>query len=516
MNNTPRTFDLIEICRHGAERWDSLKAATFDLDNAQLTFGDINRATNRYARALASLGVKSGDAVAVMLPNQSHFALVWLGLVKLGAILVPLNTRYREIDAGYVLHHSRAVAAVTAPQFEGLLSNLSVRLIPIDDLAMRAAAEPDGDLGRRARPEETVSIQFTSGTTGPPKGCVLSHSYWMRLVHRLISEFPRFSEADVLITAQPFYYLDPQWNLAAALAVGGSVVVLDGFHPSSFWSKVREHRATFFYCLGIMPRLLLKTPREPDDRNNQLRLVACSGIPPQDHRELEERWGVPWYELSGMTETGADMYVWPDEHDELVGTGCVGRPYQSREARVVDDDDRPVEPGRMGQLVYRGLGMMEGYLGSRQATDEVFRGGWFHTGDLGRMDDHGRFYYMGRNKDLIRRSGESIAAAEIEEVLLLHPLVRIAACVPVPDQIRGEEIKAYLVLHDASPNGAETFNALAEFCSERLALYKVPRYWELRPSLPLTPSERVAKAELIRSQPNLTVGTFDRIEGIWR
>lgn len=507
---------MIDICRHGAERWEMRTAAIFDLDGNRLTFGDIERSTNRYARALARLGVQPGDAVGVMLPNRTEFALVWLGLVKLGAVTVPLNTRYRAVDAGYVLRQSRAVAAITSVEFEPLMASLPIRVVPVDDLASLAASERDLDLGRIVRPEDTVSIQFTSGTTGAPKGCVLSHSYWSLLIDRLICEFPRFTETDILLTAQPFYYLDPQWNLATALGAGASVVVLDGFHPSTFWWKVREHRATFFYCLGNMPRLLIKAPRSDEDRDNCVRLIACSGIPPHDHRELETRWGAPWYELSGMTETGADMYVSPEEHDDLVGTGCVGRPYECREARVVDDDDRFVEPGRIGQLVYRGPGMMDGYFGDPRAGDEVFRGGWFHTGDLGRMDEVGRFYYSGRGKDVIRRSGESIAATEIEGVLLLHPLVRMAACVSVPDDIRGEEIKAYIVLQDESATVDEKVDELATYCGERLALFKVPRYWEFRRNLPMTASERVAKAALVGGQIDLNTRTFDRMEGVWK
>jgi crotonobetaine/carnitine-CoA ligase len=404
---------------------------------------------------------------------------------------------------------------VAAAEYEPLLGKLGVRVIPVASLVAQAATERDADLGRKARPDDTVSIQFTSGTTGSPKGCVLSHAYWTLLIHRLVTEFPRFTSKDILLTAQPFYYLDPQWNLAAALSAGGSVAVLDGFHPSTFWAKIREHRATFFYSVGVMPKLLLTTAVAAEDRDNNLRLVACSGIPARQHRELEERWGAPWYELSGMTETGADMYVRPDEHDQLVGTGCVGKPYECRQARVVDEDDRPVEPGQVGQLVYRGVGMMDGYLGDDGGAGSVFRNGWFHTGDLVRVDDEGRFYYAGRAKDLIRRSGESIAAAEVEEVLQLHSGVRIAACIAVPDELRGEEIKAYVVLRDRATAEEETFAALAAFCSERLADFKVPRYWEFRQELPMTASERVAKAAL-KSEGDPTAGAYDRVQGVWR
>ena len=183
-----------------------------------------------------------------------------------------------------------------------------------------------------------------------------------------------------------------------------------------------------------------------------------------------------WFEAFGMTETGADIRVTPADHDELVGTGCLGRPAAHREVRLDDD----------GQLWLRGPGMMDGYLGH----PSPFVDGWFPTGDLARLDDEGRVYLTGRLKDMIRRSGENIAAREVEEVLLAHPAVRVAAVIGVPDETRGEEVKAYVVAPGASAD------ELAAWCAERLAAFKVPSRWELRDELPMTASHRVEKAAL--------------------
>lgn len=233
---------------------------------------------------------------------------------------------------------------------------------------------------------------------------------------------------------------------------------------------------TYFYCLAAMPTLLLKMTPDPADRDHRVRAVQCSAIPPALHAELEARWGVPWFEAFGMTETGADIRVSPADHDELVGSGCLGRPAAHREVRLDDD----------GQLWLRGPGMMDGYLGH----PDPFVDGWFPTGDLARLDDQGRVYLEGRLKDMIRRSGENIAAREVEDVLLAHPAVRLAAVVGVPDEIRGEEVKAYVVAPGASED------ELTTWCSERLAAFKVPRLWEFREDLPLTASHRVEKAKL--------------------
>jgi carnitine-CoA ligase len=286
-------------------------------------------------------------------------------------------------------------------------------------------------------------------------------------------------------------------------------VVLDGFHPSSFWAKVREHQVTYFYCLGAMPALLLRMPADPADREHRVRAVQASAIPPALHAALEERWGVPWYEAFGMTETGADMRVTDADHDELVGTGCLGHPASHRKVAITDADGHPVPAGQTGEIRLAGAGMMDGYYGDPEATARAMRDGWFRTGDLGRMDSSGRVYHAGRLKDMIRRSGENVAAREVEEILLTHPAVRLAAVTGVPDEIRGEEVKACYVTSDGT--AGVTPAELAAFCAERLAAFKVPRYWQPAADLPRTDSERVIKERL----GELTTPVFDRAGGTW-
>lgn len=460
-----------------AVRWSDRPAWTFDPGDGPaqtLTFGEVEKRSAAYAQALRERGVAPGDRVAVMLDNQPEFPLVWLALMRLGAAMVPLNVRYRSADAGHVVSDSGALFAVTSPTYAELLQAVT-DVVQVDELV--AAGEwAQGPVD----PAAPVNVQYTSGTTGHPKGCVLTHRYWTTLGTSMLDEFPYVVADDVMLTAQPFFYLDPQWNVVTALMSGAHLVLLDGFHPSTFWTKVREHEVTYFYCLAAMPTLLLKMAADPLDREHRVRAVQCSAIPPALHAELEERWGVPWFEAFGMTETGADIRVSPDDHDELVGSGCLGRPAAHREVRIDDG----------GQLWLRGPGMMDGYLGH----PDPFVDGWFPTGDLARLDDRGRVYLEGRLKDMIRRSGENIAAREVEDVLLAHAAVRLAAVVGVPDEIRGEEVKAYVVAPGASEDD------LSAWCSERLAAFKVPSLWEFRDDLPLTASHRVEKAKL-RSAP---------------
>ncbi len=466
--------DLVSRLRHAATTWPDRPAWTFDLDDGSgrtLSFAEVDAESTGLAGALQALGVREGDRVAVMLANRPELPLLWLALAKLGAALVPVNPRYRTVDTAHLVDASRAVAVVSDGTHLPLLAEVAhVPSYDVDALVPRAPRDlPEPDA------ERVVNVQFTSGTTGAPKGCLLPHRYWTTLADSLVDGFPHLGADDVMLTAQAFTYVDPQWNVAAALTAGAHLVVLDGFHPSTFWSKVREHGVTYFYCLAAMPTLLLRQPPDPADRDHRVRRVQCSAIPPALHAELEERWGAPWYECFGMTETGADIRVDEDDHDELVGSGCLGSPAPHREVRVVD-----------GELQLRGPGMMQGYDGLPSPFDD----GWFATGDLARLDEHGRVYLVGRKKDMIRRSGENVAAQEVEAVLTSHPAVRLAAVLGVPDEVRGEEVKAFVV----GDVGEEELRA---WCAERLAPFKVPRYWDFRDDLPRTASERVAK-ELLR------------------
>jgi crotonobetaine/carnitine-CoA ligase len=259
-----------------------------------------------------------------------------------------------------------------------------------------------------------------------------------------------------------------------------------------------------------MPTLLLRLAETPEDKQHSVRAICASAIPRDLHAELETRWGVPWFEAFGMTETGSDIRMSEEDHHELVGTGCIGRPTRDREVMIADPDGKPLPRGETGELLIRGIGLMHGYHNDPEATARAFSGGWFHTGDLASMDADGRVYYAGRTKDMIRRSGENVSADEVERALLSHPSVRLAAVIAVPDELRGEEVKAYVVLEDECRSPEE----LAGFCTGKLAYFKVPRYWAFADSLPMTPSERVAKGEL-RKAADLLADTYDRVASAW-
>jgi crotonobetaine/carnitine-CoA ligase len=337
-----------------------------------------------------------------------------------------------------------------------------------------------------------LSVQYTSGTTGPPKGCLLTHEYWVSIARQAEANRPGMRTDDVLLTAQPFSYIDPQWHLVATLLLGCRLVLLDAFHPSTFLRSVRRHRVTVFYCLGAMPVLLLRRPPDAEDNRSALRFVLCSGIPAPEHAELERRFGAPWFELYGSTEIGgAAIGVTEADHDNCVGTGTLGRPLAGFEVGIVDPaGDRIKAADAAGELVVRGATGMLGYWRADGVVVDPRQDGWFRTGDLVRRTADGRYSFEGRCKDVVRRAGENISAAEVEQVLSEHPAVDLVAVVAAADELRGEEVHAVVqARRRVDPE------ELARFCAERIARFKVPRYWSFR-ELPLTPSGKVAKDAL--------------------
>ncbi len=473
-----------------------------------MSFGGFERRVAGMRGHLRGLGVAPGDRVALMLKNSLFYPVAWLGTVTAGAVAVPINSRLRAVDARYLLDHSGVSVVVTDDSLADIAraagkAGRSYCVARAGD-AMAEVEYAHAAAAPGTNPGALANVQYTSGTTGLPKGCLLSHRYWQRM-GAAVTEFFPLEERDVLLTAQPHSYMDPQWNVIAALRAGCHLVLLGGFHPSTFMHDVAEWQVTVFYCLGVMPTLLLKQPLGPWD-DNAVERVFCSAIPTEQHRAIEDRWGAPWYEAFGMTESGLNIGMSPEDHDALVGTGCLGRALWHNEVTVVGADDRELPPGEVGELVLRGLGFMDGYYDDPAATAEVFRNGWLHTGDLATRGADGLLYYKGRKKEMIRRAGENIAPLEIETILAGHGAVLECAVAPVPDPDLGEEAKAYVVLRPGVHVNQEELRA---FLDERIAPFKVPRYWEVRESLPHTASEKVAKHELEAGRASFLEGTAD-------
>jgi crotonobetaine/carnitine-CoA ligase len=286
-------------------------------EGRRLSFEEVDRWVNRAANALRGLGLGHGDKVGVMLPNGFEFPVAWLAIAKLGAVMVPVNVNYKEHDLEYLLSDSEAAAILIDAEFLPVLEKVRSRLPRLKQVIVVGPA-PQGCQSWLCLLEEAddrftiagfgendlLNIQYTSGTTGFPKGCMLNHRYWL-VMGKTVSEFCPFYPTDVDLTAQPFYYMDPQWNLVLCLMHGIPLVVMHRFSPSKFWQTVKDNGVTFFYVIGTMPFYLLKQEPDPElEQCHKLRLVMCSGIVPQFHALFEKRWNVPWREAFGTPGTG--------------------------------------------------------------------------------------------------------------------------------------------------------------------------------------------------------------------
>ena len=497
----------------------------FDSDET-LTRHDVFDRVTRLASSLSRLGLNKGTHVAVMMPNISAFPVTWLALARLGAVMVPVNVRYTTSELGYVLTDSEAEFLVIDSALLGIFNALETRPAALTDERIVVHGE-GGDPGAHrwhdlvakgtsgyAPPwsvtaDDLMNIQYTSGTTGFPKGCMQPQLYWLTM-GRVAAHRDGLELKNILI-AQPFFYMDPQWLSLMAMEQGGTTYVAAQPSITRFMDWV--HRYQIHFC--IFPELVYRQPEKPDDGKSALRRIATYGHTKSIHADLQRRFNVVAREGFGMTEVGSALSV-PFEATHMVGSGVCGVPSAFRACRVVDEQGNDVEQGEIGELVVRGPGIFKGYYKKPEANAASFFGEWFRTGDLFFQDSTGYFTIVGRLKDMIRRSGENIAAREVEAALVTIEGVEDAAAVPVRDPDRGEEVKAYVVLKPGYSRDKVTPDVILSEAARTLAAFKVPRYLEYVEELPRTPSQKIKKDVLKALKPDPRLGSWDRVDRVWR
>jgi crotonobetaine/carnitine-CoA ligase len=508
--------DVVTLAVEGLERHPDRPILAFD-DGLEVTRAEL---LDRIEVLAGYLGgrVRAGEHVAIMLENRTEFFVAWIAVNACGAALVSVNTSAGEHDLGHVLRDSGAVMAIVGEEFQELVARCAGP--DCREILVVSGAEPDGFAaaiagGDRLRlrdiavdPDAVTNVYYTSGTTGPPKGCTVAHDYWIRFLELYLGLYG-LDEDDRVLCCLKFFYNDPPWLFLTSLHAGTTLVVQRRFSVSRFWDVVDHHGVTRLFGLAAIPSLLLTAEPSPRDRSHGVEFALHIGIPAQQHAAFVERWGFPWLEGYGLTESGLVIAMPPACADEMTGSGSIGVPCPGVEVRLVDEAGADVETGEPGEILLRAPGLMRGYLNRPEATAEALdRDGWLRTGDLARRDERGFVYFLGRRKDIVRRSGENVAAAEVEEVLRAHPHVVDAAIVPVPDELRGEEVLAHVEL---GHEGAVEPGELVEFCSERLSAHKVPRYIRFRTEpFPRTPSMRIRKRELSAPEEDPLAGAWDR------
>ncbi len=527
VESAPLPESVPALVEQAAARHADRRVCLFFEDDVELTYAQLDERANRLADALMRRGARKGTHVGVMLPNVAEFPTTWIALAKLGAVMVPINTGYTGRELSYVLNDSDAEFLVIdesgLPALEAMPDRPAV-LVDDNVIVRRSGA------GRSSRPTwqelcesgsphftppqpvrgtDLLNIQYTSGTTGFPKGCMLSHRYWLILGQSVsMTDEP---PARRILVAQPFYYMDPQWLLLVAVFAGGTIYVARRASASRFMDWVRTYRIE--YC--IFPEVVTKQPPTPADAENDLRRVNIFGFNRAAHVDAEKRFGMIAREAFGMTEIGPGLFM-PTEATHMVGSGSCGLPGPYRRCKVADEHGNEVPRGEIGELWVSGDSILWGYYKKAAANAASFRDEWFRTGDLFRQDADGYFYIVGRVKDMIRRSGENISAREVEAVLRGMPEVAEAATVPVPDEYRKEEVKAYLLLQPGLTKDDLPPERVIQHCLEHLAKFKVPRYIEYVDEFPKTPSQKIAKPQLVAMKRDLREGSYDRVDGVWR
>jgi crotonobetaine/carnitine-CoA ligase len=519
----PNLHSLVE--RFCQEDPDALAWVFFD-SNETLTRSDIFDRITRLASSLYGIGVGKGTHVAVALPNVSAFPITWLALACLGAVMVPVNTRYTATELGYVLNDADAEYMVIDERLLRRLESVAdrPRVLTPDRIIVLGSDrsrlyrswgellaegtpgfKPDWPVAR----DDLMNIQYTSGTTGFPKGCMQTHLYWL-IMGRVAAHRDALQLKHILIS-QPFFYMDPQWLTLMAMEQRGTTFVAAQPSVARFMDWV--HRYQIHFC--IFPELVYRQRAREDDARTALRRVATYGHAKAIHRDLERRFNVVAREGFGMTEVGSAMSM-PYEATHMVGSGACGLPSAFRECRIVDQEGHDVAQGAVGELVVRGPGVTKGYYKKRHANRSAFFGDWFRTGDLFVEDERGYYSIIGRIKDMIRRSGENIAAREVEAALVAIEGVEDAAAIAVPDATRGEEVKAYIVLKPGYTKATLQPAHILEQLAKVLAPFKLPRYLEYVATLPKTPSEKIKKDALKAEKPDLRVDSWDQVEKRWR
>ena len=483
-------------------------ASTFGYTEAgiSLSYAEAAAEVERLRRLYAGQVVQAGMRVAVGFDSRPDVYLHLLALNSLGLSLVPLNMGATDHEIARLLEHSDCALAVAADPHADRL-----RALPGHNAKCRILSRAGFDAGAEAGPvtvagdtAREAALLYTSGTTGYPKGCMLANEYFLamgRWYNSFGNPFALTSD-DRLITPLPPHHMNALCtSFMGMLMCGGCVVQLDRFHPSSWWQTVREERATIIHYLGVMPAILLTLPpTSDDDVGDQVRFGFGAGCDPRHHEIFEQRFGFPLLEAWAMTETGAGAVTIADEEPRHVGQRCIGRPSREVAYRIVGEDGADVVQGEPGELRVHASGpnprkgFFSGYYKDEQATEAAWAGGWFHTGDVVREGADGSLFFVDRQKNIIRRSGENIAAVEVEAALLAHPAVRNCAVTAVPDELRGEEVFAFVIPHEAeTPHDSM---ALVRHCLERLSYFKAPGYIAFVDELPVTASQKVHRADV--------------------
>lgn len=510
------------IVKHRAEQHPDKRFIR--IEAVDLTYQQFHRNGNRFAHAVRALGLDKGQTCATMLPTCPELLFSWLGLARAGVMEVPINIAFRGHSLAHILNTAQCQALVISAEWLDRIQDLADDLHNLKHLIIvggEPPAEgigdfachdfdklvngaPDSDIDADIKPTDASLILFTSGTTGPSKGAVLTHRCNFRNGQTCVRVM-QYGPDDRLFTVFPLYHANARYtSVLAAMLADCEVVIHNRFSASRFWDICREENITAFNFMGSVVSILMKQPESPNDRSHRVRKAFGGPTPLDLFDAFEKRFGVKISEIYGLTELGT-LTVNPSE---TFRKGSFGKAVDFYEVEIHDDEDLPCPPGTVGEIVVRprepGI-MLTGYYGMPEAMVHAMKNMWFHTGDRGYMDEDGYFYFVDRKKDSIRRRGENVSSFEVETVINEHPKVLDSAVVGVPSELGEEEVMAVVIV-----NAGETLapEELLDFCQPRMPYFAVPRFIRFVGEFPRTPSQRIEKYKL--REQGITADTWDR------
>jgi long-chain acyl-CoA synthetase len=495
---TQVTENLAGILIETAERHPDRPA--YKLDDMVVPWAAVDEASARLAALLKSKGIEPGDRVGIMLPNVPYFPIAYYAILRAGGTAVPMNVLLKGREVKFYLENPEAKLLLAwhgfAEEAQKGASEAGAELIsvaPGEFEKQLAEHEPDRDLVDRDDGDVAV-ILYTSGTTGEPKGAELTHSNLLR--NAVVSRDTLFDigENDVVLGALPLFHTFGQTVCMNCSTLGGACLTfIPRFEPGKALEIIERDKVTIFAGVPTMYNAMLNHPSRETVDVSCLRLCVSGGaaMPGETMRGFEKAFGCKILEGYGLSETSpVASFNHPDLERKI---GSIGTPIEGVEMKVVDEDDNDVEQGEIGEIVIRGHNIMKGYFKREEATAEAMKGGWFHTGDIAKIDEDGYFFIVDRKKDMIIRGGYNVYPREIEEVLFQHPAVLECAVIGVPHDSLGEEVGAAVVL---KPDGDVSVDDLQAFVKQEVAAYKYPRQIWFADELPKTATGKILKRDI--------------------
>lgn len=470
-----------------------------------ITYRDLDEQSNRVANGLLKLGVGKGDRVCMLMDNSPEFYYTYFGIIKIGGIAGPVNCWWQIGEIQYLLKDSGAVALFCDHNYRGHIDKIidgtpdlkhviereatDDRFLPFEKMLTESVELPAVEIN----PDDVSTIVYTSGTTGNPKGVLLTHRNILTNSWQA-SLLANIDENDVIMCFLPLFHVNGLVITGTSpLTKGSQIVLRRNFSASEFWECVAKYRVSIFSGVPTVYQILLNTPGFEGLDVSSLRYGVCGAAPmPVDTiRKFEETFNMIIVEGYGLTESTAGATANPIDGVRKIGS--IGIPFAGTEIRILDEEDKEVPQGEVGEICIRGDNVMKGYFNKPEDTAQTLHGGWLHTGDMAYKDEDGYLFIVDRKKEMIIRGGENIYPKELEGIICRHPDVAEVAVVGVPDAIYGEEVMACLVLH---PDRVLTEEAFQDWCGTNMASYKVPKYVNIRTSLPRNILGKLLKKEL--------------------